>query len=253
MTNLRNIKLGNIIIRWFFLYSLLFSTKNIATNHDKNEEPIYIITDSRPDIAYTTTEKYIVCGNRIKLLTISHMLRAYNDLRIYKYIYILLSIIGSIYTSLYNYFTGHNKIKNGWYHGKFFVYFGRKKNIYLGKKTNITKNFHEDLYFSLLNFCANLFEFLYITRKLGLLIAKTISCDINIRIYKNFYFCFNLISLFRIFFLHIERSSVRRKTTKYLLISFPNLPENFNLSNIHCKYTDPQEPKCLFYINTDNF
>ena len=246
MTKLRNIKLKHTMLVSFLLLTLLSPFKNIATNHDGNENTIYIITDPNEDNVDTNTKKYIVCRNRNTLREISRRLNVHNDLGIFiKYIYGLLFIAGSIYTSLYNYFTGHNKIENGWYHSKFLVYFGGK--------TNITKNFHLDLYFSLLNFCVNLLECLYITRDLLLLILKIISCDINIHVYKNFYFCFKPMSLIRIGILYIKRSLVRIKTKEYLLSQFPRdlLPQDFNFDNIRCNYTDPQKHTYLFDINTD--
>ena len=248
MTNLRSTNLKNIIIRWFLLYSLLFTTKNIATSSDnvavhdntamnsnniatnnniRNENTIYIITDSKENNADTTTKKYIVCRDMNTLREINRRLNVHGDLGIFRNVYGLLFIADSTRISLYNYFTEHNKIENGWYRSKFFVFFGRK--------TNITKNLHLDLYFSLLNFCVNLFECLYITRDLLFLILKTISCDINIRIYKNFFFCFKPMSLIRICILYIKRYLVRIKTTEYLLNNFPqDLPQNFNFDNIHC-------------------
>ena len=266
MTKPHSINLKNIIIRWFLLYSLLFTTENIATssddvavhnntamnsnniatNHDRNVEPIYIITDSNENIANTTTKKYIACRNINTLRAISRRLNVYGDLEIFRNVYGLLFIADSTRISLYNYFTEHNKIENGWYRSKFFVFFGRK--------TNITKNFHLDLYFSFFNFWVNLLECIYITRDLLFLILKTISCDINIRIYKNFFFCLKPMSLIHICSFHIKRSLVRSVTTKYLLSQFTRdlLPQNFNFDNIRCEYTDPQEHTRLFNINTDN-
>ena len=251
MPRILNIKLKNTILVAFLLLTLLSPTKNIAANHDRNVEPIYIITDPNENIndinmQWATIHHIVLITDTNTLREISRRLKVHNDLGIFiKYVYGLLFIAGSIYTSLYNYFTGHNKIKNGWYHSKFLVYFG--------KKTNITKNFHLDLYFSLLNFCVNLFECLYITRDLLLLILKIISCDINIHVYKNFYFCFKPMSLIRIGILYIKRYLVRIKTKEYLLSRLPNdLPQNFNFDNIRCIYTDPQEHTYIFDINTDN-
>ena len=267
MTKPHSINLKNIIIRWFLLYSLLFTTKNIATSSDnvavhnntamnsnniatnnniRNENTIYIITDSKENNADTTTKKYIVCRDMNTLREINRRLNVHGDLGIFRNVYGLLFIADSTRISLYNYFTEHNKIENGWYRSKFFVFFGRK--------TNITKNLHLDLYFSLFNFCVNLLECLYITRDLLFLILKTISCDINIRIYKNFFFCLKPMSLIHICSFHIKRSLVRSVTTKYLLSQFTRdlLPQNFNFDNIRCNYTDPQKRTCLFNINTDN-
>lgn len=271
MTNLRNIKLKYIIIRWFLLYSLLFTTENIATSSDnvavhnntamnsnniatnnniRNENTIYIITDSKENNADTTTKKYIACRNINTLRAISRRLNVYGDLEIFRNVYGLLFITGSIYTSLYNYFTEHNKRKNGWYRSKFFVYFGGK--------TNITKNFHLDLYFSLLNLCANLFVyyilnegFLYVkfTKEDLPFIILILSFDINIRIHKNFYFCLKPMSLIRIYLLHNRRSLLHSGITKYWLDNFQrrDLPQNPNISNIYC--WKPQEHT---HFNTNN-
>ena len=237
MTKPRSINLKNIALGWFLLFYVLAPLKNIATSSNIiNEETIYSITDSSYNIesvnswcaSHFATRNYIILRtNAYTLCTISDSLKKYYILKILSFIYSLLFITDSTRISLYNYFTGHNKRKQGWYHGKFFVYFG--------KKANITKNFHLDLYFSLLNFCVNLFECLYITRDLLFLILKTISSDINIRIYKNFFFCFKPMSLIRICILYIKRYLVRIKTTEYLLNNFPqDLPQNFNFDNIHC-------------------
>ena len=248
MPKIRNIKLKHTILVAFLLLSL---QPNIATNHNRNGESIYIITDYNENIEdinelFATRNHTVLRTGIYTVREISRRLNVHNDLGIFiKYVYGLLFIAGSIYTSLYNYFTGHNKIKNGWYHSKFLVYFG--------KKTNITKNFHLDLYFSLLNFCVNLLECLYITGDLLLLILKIISCDINIHVYKNFYFCFKPMSLIRIGILYIKRYLVRIKTKEYLLSRLPNdLPQNFNFDNIRCYNTDPQRHACLFYFNTNN-
>ena len=266
MTKPHSINLKNITLVSFLLFYILVPTKNIATssdnvavhdntamdsnniatNHDGNENTIYIITDSNENIVNTTTKKYIVCRDINTLRNISRRLNVYGDLEIFRNVYGLLFIADSTRISLYNYFTEHNKIENGWYRSKFFVFFGRK--------TNITKNFHLDLYFSLFNFWVNLLECLYITRDLLLLILKIISCDINIRIYKNFFFCLKPMSLISICSFHIKRSLVRSVTTKDLLSQFTRdlLPQNFNFDNIRCDYTDPQKTYCLFNINTDN-
>ncbi len=237
----------------FLLLSLLAPLKNIATNYDRNEEPIYIITDSNKnitDINRRFAERYhiVLETNPDTLRTIDLMLYVHNDLGILRNIYRLLFITGSIYISLYNYLTEHNKRKQGWYHSKFLVYFGIKKNI--------TKNFHLDLYFSLLNFCANLVEYLFLTEDLLFLIFKIISPNINIRIYKNFYFCLNPMSFILIGLLHIKSSLIHSKKKRTLLHLFQtnqiNPPQNFNLSNIRCFNTGHQEHACLFYFNTNN-
>ena len=241
MTKLRNIKLKHTILVAFLLFSLLSPLKNIAANHDRNGNTNYVITIYNADIP---EDSWLASTNPIVLKTdtytfhnISSMLKEYRKLGNCRFDYSLLFITGSIYTSLYNYFTEHNKRKKGWYRSKFFVYFGGK--------TNITKNFHLDLYFSLLNLCANLFVYYILTKGfLSLDFTKEVlpfiililSLDINIRIHKNFYFCLKPMSFFRICFLHIKRSSMHSEITKYLLDNFPRreLPQNPNLSNIYC-------------------
>ena len=240
MPKLRNIKLKHTMLISFLLISLLDPTKNIATNHNRNEEPIYIITDPNENIneinkQWASTNHVFLRTNRNTLHDIWSKLNLYNKLGACRFIYSILFIEGSIYTSLYNHYTEHNKRGQGWYHGKFFVYFGGK--------TNITKNFHLDLYFSLLNLCANLFVYyilikdyfpLDFTKKVLAFIILILSLDINICIYKNFYFCLKPMSFFRICLLHIKRSSMHSEITKCLLDLFPQgLPENFNISNIY--------------------
>ena len=250
----RNIKLKHTILVSFLLLSLLSPTKNIAANHDRNGDTNYIITIYNANIPIdswlASTNHVVLRTDTYMLHNISSMLNVHGKLGNCRFIYSLLFITGSIYTSLYNYFTEHNKKKEGWFRSKFFVYFGIK--------TNITKNFHLDLYFSLLNLCANLFVY-YILIKgfLSLKFTKEdlpfiiliLSLDINIRIHKNFYFCFKPMSLIRIYLLHNRRSLLHSGITKYLLDNFPrhDLPQNLNLSNIHC--WKPQEHT---HFNTNN-
>ena len=249
----RNIKLKHTILVSFLLLSLLSPTKNIAANHDRNGDTNYIITIYNANIPIdswlASTNHVVLRTDTYMLHNISSMLNVHGKLGNCRFIYSLLFITGSIYTSLYNYFTEHNKKKEGWFRSKFFVYFGIK--------TNITKNFHLDLYFSLLNLCANLFVYYILTKGFLSLdftkkdlpfIILILSLDINICIYKNFYFCLKPMSFFRICLLHIKRSSMHSEITKCLLNLFPGrFPQNPNLSNIHC--WKPQEHT---HFNTDN-
>ncbi len=238
MTKPRNIKLKHTILVSFLLLSLLFPTKNIATNYDRNWDSIYVITSYNTNIENRNIWYLVVLRTDThKLGEIRRMLNEHGKLGNCRFIYSLLFIAGSIYTSLYNYLTEHNKRKQGWYRSKFLVYFGIKKNI--------TKNFHLDLYFSLLSLCANLFVYyiftkgflsLDFTKEVLPFIILILSLDINIYIYKNFYFCLKPMSFIRICFLHIKRYLVRIKTKEYLLSQFTRdlLPQNFNISNIYC-------------------
>ena len=239
MPKLHNIKLKHTILGSFLLLSLLSPFKNIAANHE-NGDTNYIITSYNANIPkdswLASTNHVVLRTNTYTLHNIWSKLNLYNKLGACRFIYSILFIEDSIYTSLYNHYTEHNKREQGWYHGKFFVYFG--------EKINITKNFHLDLYFSLLNFGVNLFvyyiltkDFLFLnfTKEVLPLIILILSVDINICIYKNFYFCLKPMSFFRICFLHIERSSMHSEITELLLPLFQNnLPQNFNISNIYC-------------------
>ena len=254
MPNLRNIELKYTMLVSFLLFSLLSTTKNIAANHDRNGDTNYVITSDNANIPedswLASTNPLVLKTDTYMLHNISSMLKEYHKLGNCRVDYSLLFITGSIYTSLYNYFTEHNKRKKGWYRSKFYVYFG--------EKINITKNFHLDLYFSLLNLCANLFVYYILTKGfLSLNFTKEdlpfiiciLSLDINICIYKNFYFCLKPMSFFRIYLLHNRRSSMHSKITKCLLDLFQRrgLPQNFNISNIYC--WEPQEHT---HFNTNN-
>ena len=254
MPKLRNIELKYTMLVSFLLLSLLSPLKNIAANYDRNGDTNYVITIHNANIP---EDSWLASTNPIVLKTdthtfhnISSMLKEYRKLGNCRFDYSLLFIAGSIYTSLYNYFTEHNKRKKGWYRSKFFVYFGRK--------INITKNFHLDLYFSLLNLCANLFVYYILTKGfLSLKFTKKdlpfiiliLSFDINIRIHKNFYFCLKPMSLIRIYLLHNRRSLLHSGITKYWLDNFQrrDLPQNPNISNIYC--WKPQEHT---HFNTNN-
>ena len=230
MTKLHSINLKGITLGWFLLLSVLCPVKNIATNSNiRNEEPIYILTNSRGEIDMSRwgTRNYTVLKTDINTAyMISRMLKVDDALGKLRNIYRLLLIIGSISTSLYNYFTGHNKKKNGWYFSKFPIYFGIKKNF--------TKSFQQDLYFSLFTFFLYLPAYL-LTGNLIPLLLGTIYYDINIRIYKNFYLSLSPKYFIFIGILHIQSASLRSETREHLLPLFQGtLPQNFNLSNIHC-------------------
>ena len=110
MPKLRNIKLKHtILVAFIFLFSL---HPNIATDNPNDEN----------NIIKTVTEKILgelgyLCGFRG-------------------------NIIDWIGTSIYNHYTKHRLRKAGWYHGKFY--------IYGGKKIEITTNVYLDVYYSFL-------------------------------------------------------------------------------------------------------
>ena len=144
-----NIKLKKIILVGFiFLFPL---QPNVATEQH-NDETSYI---------KTVTEKILgkdgyLCGFRG-------------------------NIIDWICTSIYNHYTKHNSRRAGWYHGKFYIYGGRK--------IEITKNVYLDVYYSFLK----LIPFLIIDVKIirpemaDRYYISFFTFSINIRIYKNFY------------------------------------------------------------------
>lgn len=235
MTKPRSINLKNISLGLFLLYSLLFSVKNIATNHNRNGESIYIITDSRRNeedinrLFVTTRNRIILRTDTDTLQAIIYNLYIYNSFGTMRNIIRLLLIVDSTCISLYNYFTEHNKRKSKLYLHKFL--------LYTGIKINITKNFYLDLYFSLLKSSLPLFLF-FKFGDVGYLL-RSIQLCINIRIYKNFYLSFNPMPFINIGLLHISSFFFHCKITEDLLDLFPGeLPENFNLSDIRCHFDD---------------
>lgn len=147
IAKIRNIKLKHtILVSFIFLFSL--HPNEARENHNNN-------------IIKTVTEK--ILGEVGFLFGFSG------------------NIIDWICTSTYNHYTEHNLREAGWYHGKFFIYGGRKFEI--------TKNVYLDVYYSFLK----LIPFFIIDVNIYggwrylLTLYAFITISINIRIYKNFY------------------------------------------------------------------
>ena len=150
IAKIRNIKLKKIILVGFLLFSLLSTTKNIATYNPNNTK-----------LAKTVTEK---------ILGENGFLFGFRG-----------NIIDWIGTSIYNHYTKHNLRKSGLYHGKFFVYGGIK--------IKITTNVYLDVYYSLLKVIPFwIIDVKIISPNMAqLFLFSFLTFSINIRINKNFY------------------------------------------------------------------
>lgn len=176
LSNLNNLRKSYTIL-CFFLFSLLFSVKEYSTQNNN-------VGNQNTNIFFKIKEK-IVGRNKD-----SCWLLGFRS-----------TIIEYTCRSFYNYYTKHNIRKSGWYHGKSFIYWG--------KKSKKNKNLYLDAYLSILTWTPiiicdyiidplNDHDFLIFT-----LICTSFNFNLNIRIFKHFYFSFSIpkIVFWTVFFI----------------------------------------------------
>ena len=176
LCNLNNLRQSYAIL-CFLLFSFLFSVKEYSTQNNN-------VGNQNTNIFFKIKEK-IVGRNKD-----SCWLLGFRS-----------TIIECTCRSFYNYYTKHNIRKSGWYHGKSFIYWG--------KKSKINKNLYLDAYLSILTWIPiiicdyiidplNDHDFFIFT-----LICTTFNFNLNIRIFKHFYFSFSIpkIVFWTVFFI----------------------------------------------------
>ena len=174
ITKPHNIKLKGITLGLFLLFCVLCPVKNIAMHN-----PPVVMNNS-----------HVVMNNSPVVMNNSPIVTDNSGIVLAALYGIITIVLDSIIPSLYNYFTGHNKIKHGWYRNKFFLYAGRK--------INITKELYIDLYFSIYRFLLEIY-FSPNEKKFSLTWFMLSLVSFNIRVYKEFYISFTTLSVVSLF------------------------------------------------------